>query len=92
MTLFAIPADDFDDSRAGTAAGVKKVAGAGRAPRILIVEDEYLIGLELENRRLRRASCPQASPPRQARRYLGPDLKILILRVWTYALRGAGWR
>jgi DNA-binding NarL/FixJ family response regulator len=52
MTLFAIPADDFDESRAGAAAGVKKVAGAGRAPRILIVEDEYLIALELENRLL----------------------------------------
>ena len=48
MTLFAIPADDFNKSRAGAAAGVKKVAGAGRAPRILIVEDEYLIALELE--------------------------------------------
>lgn len=52
MSLYATPANDFDGSRAGAAAGVEKVAGAGRAPRILIVEDEFLIALELENRLL----------------------------------------
>jgi len=52
MILYAMPANDFDGPSAGAAADVKKVAGAERPPRILIVEDEFLIALELENRLL----------------------------------------
>jgi two-component system, response regulator PdtaR len=50
MVLLAIPTSDFDGSGAGAAPRGTVVAGGKRALRILVVEDEYLIALELENR------------------------------------------
>jgi two-component system, response regulator PdtaR len=52
MTRPLAPAKGHDDSIAGTADGAGENPGVERPPRILIVEDEFLIALELEHRLL----------------------------------------
>jgi DNA-binding NarL/FixJ family response regulator len=86
MTLFAIPANDFDGSSAGTAGRNKKVAAAARPPRILIVEDEYLIALELENRLLEAGFevtgiAATAGEATSLARSENPDLAIMDIRL-----------
>lgn len=52
MTWFAMSADKPDGPIPTPAGGSKRSAIFKRQPRILIVEDEFLIALELENRLL----------------------------------------
>lgn len=50
MNRSAVANTNSDSPKAGTADPANKVTDAGRAKRILIVEDEFLIALEPENR------------------------------------------
>lgn len=50
MTLLGPPANNTDGSNTRSADKAKRLGGVEKAARILIVEDEYLIALEIENR------------------------------------------
>ncbi|PDS77629.1 response regulator [Rhizobium sp. L43] len=52
MTSFGPPATSANGSDTGAADRAGRAAGGGRPTRILIVEDEYLIALDVENRLL----------------------------------------
>jgi DNA-binding NarL/FixJ family response regulator len=85
MTLFAIP-NKPNGSGAGAAARDSKVAGTGRPARVLIVEDEYLIALELENRLLEAGFvvtgiAATADEAISRARSEDPDLAIMDIRL-----------
>ncbi|QKK26854.1 response regulator [Rhizobium hidalgonense] len=50
MTSFGPPTKSTDDPITGSAGSAKQEGGTGKPARILIVEDEYFIALEIENR------------------------------------------